>query len=90
MTKRDAGKYAEDIRRRRGRADGGRGPRPAGNRQGITVPEARLHRMRTFRVADVVAVVVVGVLVADKYRRRTLALGHNYISVVVAVILRAG
>lgn len=31
--------------------------------EGITVPEARLHRMRTFRVADVVVVVV-----ADKHR----------------------
>jgi len=52
--------------------------------EGITVPEARLHRMRTFRVADVVVVIVV-VLVADKYRRRILPLGRNacnYVSVV--------
>lgn len=75
MTKRDA------ISMRRTADDDEVGPMEAAIRdrqeiaESITVPEARLHRMRTFRVADVVIIVVV--VVADKYKRRISALCRN-------------
>lgn len=78
MTKRDA------ISMRRTADEDEVGPMEAAVRdrqeiaEGITVPKARLHRMRTFRVADVVIVVVL--VVADKYRRRILALCRNVCS----------